>query len=304
MIGVGATMDEINFATRASESDINVGKLASESGVSVGPLPVSDPAASGLPETADDDSHPDAERDAGRVVDGWAPAALPAERDGGPAALEDFGTTAAERRRGESLDGRLAREEPDLTPARLHADPDPVLAGDLDPEAADRLGDDSESLADDAPVDPRLSSHVSLYDRPVHGVPAITTVGRLIRPDGDGYSVHEPDEVAFDAGATGGAFSGEEAAMHAMSSDELDAWEGESEPYVSDKAGAAAEDRLPPPYDAGAVRKLVIRTGADQPWDPEDLAVAEGRDPTPANIERARRELEQWGPAAIERTVP
>ena len=48
----------------------------------------------------------------------------------------------------------------------------------------------------------------------------------------------------------------------------------------------------------------VWRTGADQPWDPEDLAVAEGRDPTPENVERARRELEKWGPAAIERTVP
>ncbi len=48
----------------------------------------------------------------------------------------------------------------------------------------------------------------------------------------------------------------------------------------------------------------VVRTGADQPWDPEDLAVAEGRDPTPENVERARRELEKDGPAAIERTVP
>jgi uncharacterized protein DUF6158 len=47
-----------------------------------------------------------------------------------------------------------------------------------------------------------------------------------------------------------------------------------------------------------------IRTGADQPWEPEDLAVAEGRDPTPANVERARRELADDGPAAIERTVP
>jgi hypothetical protein len=46
------------------------------------------------------------------------------------------------------------------------------------------------------------------------------------------------------------------------------------------------------------------RTGADQPWDPEDLAVAQGRDPTPENIERARRELERDGAAAIERTVP
>lgn len=47
-----------------------------------------------------------------------------------------------------------------------------------------------------------------------------------------------------------------------------------------------------------------VRTGADQPWDPEDLAVAEGRDPTPENVERARRELDRDGPAAIERTVP
>ncbi|MET0415625.1 MAG: hypothetical protein ABW022_06350 [Actinoplanes sp.] len=48
----------------------------------------------------------------------------------------------------------------------------------------------------------------------------------------------------------------------------------------------------------------IYRTGADQPWDPEDLAVAQGRDPTPENIERARRELERDGAAAIERTVP
>ncbi|MEU7902961.1 hypothetical protein [Actinoplanes sp. NPDC049118] len=61
------------------------------------------------------------------------------------------------------------------------------------------------------------------------------------------------------------------------------------------------------PDDPGLLRsgaKPVLRTGADQPWDPEDLALAEGRDPTPENIERARRELERDGPAAIERTVP
>ncbi|MEV8505736.1 hypothetical protein AB0368_13030 [Actinoplanes sp. NPDC051475] len=48
----------------------------------------------------------------------------------------------------------------------------------------------------------------------------------------------------------------------------------------------------------------VIRTGADQPWEPVDLAMAKGWDPTPANIERARKELERDGAAAIERTVP
>ncbi|MEV4760675.1 hypothetical protein AB0J86_37010 [Micromonospora sp. NPDC049559] len=46
------------------------------------------------------------------------------------------------------------------------------------------------------------------------------------------------------------------------------------------------------------------RTGAEQPWDPEDLAVAKGADPTPENVARARRELEEDGPAAVERQVP
>jgi hypothetical protein len=48
----------------------------------------------------------------------------------------------------------------------------------------------------------------------------------------------------------------------------------------------------------------VVRTGAEQPWDPADLAVAQGKDPTPENVERARAELDRDGPAAIERTVP
>jgi hypothetical protein len=49
---------------------------------------------------------------------------------------------------------------------------------------------------------------------------------------------------------------------------------------------------------------FVPRTGAEQPWEPEDLAVAEGKDPTPAHVEHARQELEELGPAAIEKTVP
>ncbi|MFC8850617.1 MULTISPECIES: hypothetical protein [unclassified Micromonospora] len=47
-----------------------------------------------------------------------------------------------------------------------------------------------------------------------------------------------------------------------------------------------------------------IRTGAEQPWDPEDLVLARGQDPTPENIERARRDLAEQGRAAVERTVP
>jgi hypothetical protein len=51
-------------------------------------------------------------------------------------------------------------------------------------------------------------------------------------------------------------------------------------------------------------RVMVFRTGADQPWDPEDLAMAKGQDPTPKNVERARRELAELGAAAIEKCVP
>ena len=66
--------------------------------------------------------------------------------------------------------------------------------------------------------------------------------------------------------------------------------------------GGGTDSDTPEFLEPGA--EPVIRTGAEQPWDPEDLAVAEGRDPTPENIERARQELEREGPAAIERTVP
>ena len=69
----------------------------------------------------------------------------------------------------------------------------------------------------------------------------------------------------------------------------------------SDDDGREVAEGGPTVRPAGWAR---FRTGAEQEWDPEDLAVAEGRDPTPANIERARRELERDGPAAIERTVP
>lgn len=47
-----------------------------------------------------------------------------------------------------------------------------------------------------------------------------------------------------------------------------------------------------------------IRTGAEQPWEPEDLVMARGQDVTPENLEQARRDLAELGRAAIEKTVP
>jgi hypothetical protein len=60
----------------------------------------------------------------------------------------------------------------------------------------------------------------------------------------------------------------------------------------------------PAPRGTGAPGSAPARTGAEQEWDPVDLAIAEGRDPTPRNIERARQELARDGSAAIERTTP
>jgi hypothetical protein len=38
--------------------------------------------------------------------------------------------------------------------------------------------------------------------------------------------------------------------------------------------------------------------------DPEDLVMASGREPTPELIERARRAMEEYGRAAVERCLP
>jgi len=46
------------------------------------------------------------------------------------------------------------------------------------------------------------------------------------------------------------------------------------------------------------------RTGAEQPWEPRDFAIAAGKDPTPEHIEWARRVLAEEGQAAVERIVP
>ncbi|GAB3859464.1 hypothetical protein GCM10029963_60760 [Micromonospora andamanensis] len=75
---------------------------------------------------------------------------------------------------------------------------------------------------------------------------------------------------------------------------------------------APTEDLIGDPYAAGTGATGTgtgaagdnIRTGAEQPWEPEDLVMARGQDLTAENIERARRELDDIGRAAIEKTVP
>src|SRR3954462_12360414 len=75
------------------------------------PTEVSDPEASGLPETADDDSNAYDSVESPRWADGPDPAALAGV---GPGGSTRFGDTAEEARQGESLDYRLRQEEPDV----------------------------------------------------------------------------------------------------------------------------------------------------------------------------------------------
>jgi hypothetical protein len=47
-----------------------------------------------------------------------------------------------------------------------------------------------------------------------------------------------------------------------------------------------------------------LHTGAEGAVDPEDLVMASGRDCTPELIEKARKDLEEHGRAAVERYLP
>jgi hypothetical protein len=112
--------------------------------------------------------------------------------------------TAFEAYRGESLDERLAEEEPDITideepDLTLEEDPDIIIdeEPDLtfdDPDLAD-LSDLSD-LSDLADLEPRA--------------------GRLVAPDEGAHADQESDEIASDVGPAGYASSAEEAAMHVI----------------------------------------------------------------------------------------
>jgi hypothetical protein len=93
-------------------------------------------------------------------------------------AVDEFGTTAAEMHDGESLDGRIAREEDDVL-AQVDVDAD-------------------ESFGSDTPFAERAGQGV----------------GRLVEPDEGARTDAEPDMVATDVGTDLGGYSAEEAAMH------------------------------------------------------------------------------------------
>jgi Family of unknown function (DUF5709) len=171
------------------------------------PTEVSDPEASGLPETADDDSNAYDSVESTRWADGADPAALPGV---GPGGSNRYGDTAEEARQGEPLDYRLRQEEPDVgAEDPLPADRDPI---DETVDSSEQRQFDADVWGESPTSDP--NSAVSLYDDGQLDADSPQPVGRLVETD-EGYGTDdEPDSIAYDAGAAGGGASAEELAMH------------------------------------------------------------------------------------------
>ena len=130
-----------------------------------------------------------------------------------PLGLDKFGTTLAEERQGETLDQRLAEEEPDpnMEVDLVEGEP-PVHAGeggdvpeDIDYGSADLPDNAFEyGVVDDAEV-------------------GDARAGRLVEPDAGGTGDSEKDLVGYDVGIDGAAASAEEAAVHVVDYPEADA---------------------------------------------------------------------------------
>ncbi|MEV0410141.1 hypothetical protein AB0I68_04830 [Streptomyces sp. NPDC050448] len=51
-------------------------------------------------------------------------------------------------------------------------------------------------------------------------------------------------------------------------------------------------------------RPAKLYSGGERPYDPEDLVMVQGMEPTPERLEKARQLIEKEGPAVIERYLP
>jgi hypothetical protein len=175
--------------------------------------PPADAESDGIPYYADDSTTAYDEADRPRFND--SPAALPADE---PLAVDDFGTTPSEARQGNSLDARLAQEEPDIGVDGLRGPADPYLADEATSEAAvEQAAFDADEL--DTGEKPMTDPHarISGYDVELSGDP----LGRLVEPDEGAHTDVEGEAIGYDAGQAGGGLSAEELAMHEVTGDEV-----------------------------------------------------------------------------------
>ncbi|GAA1787615.1 hypothetical protein HC028_13035 [Planosporangium flavigriseum] len=185
------------------------------------PEPISDPESLGLPEVADDDhiAMEESRAESPREADGPDPAPLPGRA---PMAIDRYGVTPEEGRLGESLEYKLAREEPVEEGGELASPSGSAQAALVDNLPGDNvdLGNDQVDrppqevgLAEEPPLEAD-DSPVSLYDRPDVTPGLIRPIGRLVEPDEGAHEDKIKEAVAWDAGPDGGGPTAEEMAIH------------------------------------------------------------------------------------------
>ena len=138
--------------------------------------------------------------------------------DDRPRSNTDFGNTLTEMRDGESLDQRLAEDEPDVLEQEL-GDPldqiDPPRGDLIDTDetqsgraatAADLKDPEADAVVADAGGETEVPSADFDEEEP--------RAGRLVEPDEGLESDTEKDMIAYDAGISGAGASAEEAAVH------------------------------------------------------------------------------------------
>ncbi|MGZ4612005.1 MAG: DUF5709 domain-containing protein [Kineosporiaceae bacterium] len=130
-----------------------------------------------------------------------------------PLGIDKFGTTLAEERRGETLDQRLAEEEPDPNMQVDLVDGEPTVRAGEGGDVPDDIDYGSADVPDD------------VFERGVidDGEVGDARAGRLVDPDQGGTGDDEKDLVGYDVGIDGAAASAEEAAMHVVDLEEADA---------------------------------------------------------------------------------
>ncbi len=132
----------------------------------------------------------------------------------------DFGTTLTEMREGETLDQRLAEDEPDLLEQELGDPVDQILGQRADTEDDPNVEEDADAAlagaADDDPEARRaLADAGGDLDLPGASFEEEQPrAGRLVEPDEGLESDTEKDMIAYDAGISGAGASAEEAAVH------------------------------------------------------------------------------------------
>jgi hypothetical protein len=110
----------------------------------------------GIPDYADDESTAYDESDRPRFEDSPA---LPGDE---PVALDDFGLTGEEQREGESLEARLAREEPDM-PEESEA----PVGRLVDPDDGAYADDEAEALGfDDGGTGEQTAEEAAIHEIP------------------------------------------------------------------------------------------------------------------------------------------